>query len=151
MATASDPGPRPNPGPHHDPVDPRNPTPMPGTSPAPVREPEPNRLPDENPLPNPDENDGHPQHVRTVSARPQELRDPIAPVSSAGSDRPEVVTPREARQGRKGYPVLWVLIGGLALAMIAWGLAEFYGVFVAEQPETLGGLSMLIGISRSFR
>ncbi len=32
----------------------------------------------------------------------------------------EVLTAREARQGRLGRPVLYVLIGGLALVIIAW-------------------------------
>ncbi|OLP58076.1 hypothetical protein BJF93_05430 [Xaviernesmea oryzae] len=31
----------------------------------------------------------------------------------------------EARQGRLGQPVLKVLIGGLVLAALAWGVAEF--------------------------
>jgi len=31
------------------------------------------------------------------------------------------------RQGRWGYQVLMVLVGGLVLAMIAWAAAEFYG------------------------
>lgn len=34
---------------------------------------------------------------------------------------------REARQGRIGRPVLVVLLAGLALAMIAWAGAEFWG------------------------
>ncbi len=39
----------------------------------------------------------------------------------------EVVTAREARQGRLGRPVLYVLIGGLVLAMIAWVIVgHFY-------------------------
>ncbi|WP_206640985.1 hypothetical protein [Rhizobium leguminosarum] len=33
----------------------------------------------------------------------------------------------DARQGRYGKPVLTVLIGGLVLAMAAWGAAEVWG------------------------
>ncbi|RCW78831.1 hypothetical protein [Phyllobacterium bourgognense] len=36
-------------------------------------------------------------------------------------------TAREARQGPLGKPVLWVLIGGLLLALFAWGGAEMFG------------------------
>ncbi|MBB1248090.1 MULTISPECIES: hypothetical protein [unclassified Rhizobium] len=42
----------------------------------------------------------------------------------------------EARQGSKGVPVLWVLVAGLILAMLAWGAAEIYGFSIApEQPD----------------
>lgn len=42
----------------------------------------------------------------------------------------------EARQGSTGRPVLWVLAAGLALAIIAWGIAEIYGFSIApQQPE----------------
>lgn len=74
--------------------------------PAPVREPEPDRLPDEDPRPNPDENKNPPRHA-------------------------EPLEPARARQGLLGKPVLLVLIGGLALAMIVWWLAEMYGVAIA--------------------
>lgn len=37
----------------------------------------------------------------------------------------------KARQGRRGGPVLLVLIAALVLAAVAWGIAEFYG----EDPE----------------
>jgi hypothetical protein len=36
-------------------------------------------------------------------------------------------TASEARQGRRGTPVLWVLVIGLILAGIAWGAAEIFG------------------------
>jgi len=38
----------------------------------------------------------------------------------------------KARQGGLGRPVLIVLLGGLVLAMVAWGIAELYG----EQAKT---------------
>ncbi|WP_409995310.1 hypothetical protein [Rhizobium leguminosarum] len=43
--------------------------------------------------------------------------------------QPEQVTEnaRDARQGRYGKPVLAVLVGGLVLAMVAWGAAEIWG------------------------
>lgn len=42
----------------------------------------------------------------------------------------------EARQGLLGRPVLYVLIGGLFLAMIAWGVAEIFGEAVDNDPAT---------------
>ncbi|MEJ1120174.1 hypothetical protein V9K92_17000 [Phyllobacterium sp. CCNWLW109] len=36
-------------------------------------------------------------------------------------------TGKEARQGPLGKPILYVLIGGLLLALIAWGGAELFG------------------------
>ena len=36
-------------------------------------------------------------------------------------------TARESRQGPLGKPILWVLIGGLLLALVAWGGAEMFG------------------------
>lgn len=35
-------------------------------------------------------------------------------------------TPVQARQGREGRPVLYVLIAGLALALLAWAAVELY-------------------------
>ncbi len=43
------------------------------------------------------------------------------------SQPPVRETAREARQGLLGKPILMVLIGGLFLAAIAWGVAEIYG------------------------
>jgi hypothetical protein len=40
---------------------------------------------------------------------------------------PETISPREARQGSKGRPVLIVLIAGLILAVIAWAGSEIWG------------------------
>lgn len=45
-------------------------------------------------------------------------------------------TATEARQGFSGRPVLMVLIGGLTLALLAWGLAEFYGETVDSDNAT---------------
>jgi len=42
----------------------------------------------------------------------------------------------EARQGLLGRPVLYVLVGGLFLAMIAWGAAELFGESVDNDPAT---------------
>ena len=43
------------------------------------------------------------------------------------SNRNVKETGKEARQGPLGKPVLLVLIGGLLLAVIAWGGAELFG------------------------
>lgn len=37
------------------------------------------------------------------------------------------LTPVEARQGLLGRPVLMVLLGGLALALVAWAMSEMFG------------------------
>lgn len=43
--------------------------------------------------------------------------------------------PKEkARQGRTGRPVLIVLLAGLVLALVVWGLVEIYGMWIT--PET---------------
>lgn len=46
---------------------------------------------------------------------------------------PKPVPTDKARQGRRGSPVLLILIAGLVLAAVAWGIAEFYGE--ATEPE----------------
>lgn len=50
---------------------------------------------------------------------------------------PEELPPQKARQGRRGRPVLIVLVAGLLLAAIAWGGAEIYGYMI--EPETTVG------------
>jgi len=44
-----------------------------------------------------------------------------------------VLTPTEARQGMLGRPVLYVLVIGLILAMLAWATAEFWGMAIDDQ------------------
>lgn len=44
----------------------------------------------------------------------------------------------DARQGKKGRPVLFVLILSLALALLVWALVEFYGGMIAPE-EPVGG------------
>lgn len=44
-----------------------------------------------------------------------------------------VLTPTEARQGALGRPVLYVLVVGLVLAMLAWGAAELWGTSIDTQ------------------
>lgn len=48
-------------------------------------------------------------------------------------DEPVVLTPTEARQGMLGRPVLYVLVIGLLLAMLAWAAAEFWGKSIDTQ------------------
>lgn len=43
------------------------------------------------------------------------------------SQRPVRETAKDARQGPLGRPILRVLIGGLLLAVAAWGAAEMFG------------------------
>jgi hypothetical protein len=52
--------------------------------------------------------------------------DPIPPIRADdhSDDDPAVETPIEARQGFLDRPVLMVLVGGLALVILAWGLVE---------------------------
>lgn len=44
-----------------------------------------------------------------------------------------VLNPTEARQGMLGRPVLYVLVVGLILAMLAWAVAEFWGTAIDTQ------------------
>jgi len=62
-------------------------------------------------------------------------------------DRDEAVveTAEEARQGPKGKPVLWVLVGGLALAVIA--LLYFVSTGVDEPPPAIGVQDQPVGPS----
>ncbi|WP_426129335.1 hypothetical protein [Pararhizobium sp. PWRC1-1] len=57
-------------------------------------------------------------------------------VDAADTSKVVVETPVEARQGFLGRPVLMVLIGGLILAMLAWGISEMYGEAVDNDAAT---------------
>ena len=52
---------------------------------------------------------------------PDVHRDPISPSAETK------VSATDARQGRPGFPVLKVLVAGIVLAFIAWGVAEIWG------------------------
>ena len=75
------------------------------------------------------------QDIREREARERESQIPTRggePVPPMRADDhtdadPAVETPVEARQGFLDRPVLLVLVGGLALAMIGWVFAEFMG------------------------
>lgn len=61
------------------------------------------------------------------------------PVSGEPGARPETnVSTQEARQGRRGAPVLYILIGGLLLAALVWAVVEFYGVSIEEPSQEVG-------------
>lgn len=49
------------------------------------------------------------------------------------SQRTKNISAPEARQGRRGVPVLMVLIGGLAFAAIIWAVVEFYGESIRDE------------------
>lgn len=57
-------------------------------------------------------------------------------VSTAETDKVVQVSSAEARQGPPGVPVLKVLIGGLVLVAIAWGIANLYGETIDNDPAT---------------
>jgi hypothetical protein len=57
-------------------------------------------------------------------------------VASEDTNRIVEETAVQARQGPLGKPVLMVLIGGLFLAMIAWGISEMYGEAVDDDTAT---------------
>lgn len=59
------------------------------------------------------------------------VHDPIHP--NRDRDDRVVLTPTEARQGMPGRPVLYVLVIGLMLAMLAWAAAEFWGMAIDTQ------------------
>lgn len=102
------------------------PTPPPYDDPKPVREPDPDRLPDEAPTPNPDETEAPPLHAASPAKETTTLTEP------------EPLPPKKARQGNEGRPILYVLVGGLLLAVIVWGLVELYGIAIAPE-QTVGG------------
>lgn len=47
------------------------------------------------------------------------------------------ISSNKAKQGRQGRPVLVVLIVGLLLALVVWGVIEIYGSAIA--PENPSG------------
>lgn len=52
----------------------------------------------------------------------------------------KIISSWKARQGRRGYQVLLVLVGGLLLAAVAWGAVEIYGEMIdqsADQSNTI--------------
>jgi len=55
------------------------------------------------------------------------------PADHRHQERPVTLTPTEARQGVLGRPVLYVLVIGLLLAMLAWAAAEFWGMSIDTQ------------------
>jgi hypothetical protein len=69
----------------------------------------------------------------------QRVQDPniarSAPRSVEASPIGQPMTATDARQGRRGSPVLIVLIAGLVLAVIAWGGSEWWGKTTAPPPE----------------
>jgi hypothetical protein len=46
----------------------------------------------------------------------------------------KIIPENDARQGRSGWRVLFVLIAALILVIIAWGGAEFYGESIDTSP-----------------
>jgi hypothetical protein len=51
----------------------------------------------------------------------------------------KTIPTKKARQGPLGRPVLLVLLGGLALAMIAWGAVEIWGEHIDQPAAELPG------------
>jgi hypothetical protein len=47
--------------------------------------------------------------------------------------KPEPMTSIEARQGFRGKPVLFVLLGGMILAILVWIPAEWWGKAIAPE------------------
>lgn len=54
----------------------------------------------------------------------------------------KVVPTDKARQGRWGRHALLILIGGLILAFIVWGLVELYGEAIKPPNETISAMSI---------
>jgi len=59
------------------------------------------------------------------------IHDPIQ--NHRDRDGRVVLSETEARQGFLGRPVLYVLVAGLILAMLAWAAAEFWGMSIDTQ------------------
>ena len=45
--------------------------------------------------------------------------------SPSSEEHPVSLDKTDARQGRLGLPVLYVLIGGIVLALIAWAVVQY--------------------------
>ncbi|WJH41846.1 hypothetical protein N7E02_16525 [Aliirhizobium terrae] len=60
-------------------------------------------------------------------------------------------TATEARQGRKGTPVLKVLVAALILAALAWGGAEWWGEIHRPASRTDRNAACRRGCTRQFR
>lgn len=58
-------------------------------------------------------------------------------------------TGKETRQGPLGKPVLLVLAGGLLLALVAWGGAEFFGESTDDNATQSGQEAPAAGQNRS--
>ncbi|TCL63619.1 hypothetical protein [Rhizobium sp. BK251] len=56
--------------------------------------------------------------------------------SNGRAPEPVTETATEARQGRRGMPVLIVLVSALVLTAIAWGVSEFWGESIDNDPQT---------------
>ena len=55
---------------------------------------------------------------------------------------PKTIPPGESRQGSRGFPVLVVLLVGLALALAIWGVLEIWGEAIdAPSNEQPGGVT----------
>lgn len=52
--------------------------------------------------------------------------DPLNPPQPVIHDAAPVISGSEARQGPRGWQMLYVLVGGIALALIVWAAVEFY-------------------------
>jgi len=57
------------------------------------------------------------------------------PTNHTDRDGRVTLNATEARKGRRGRTVLYVLVGGLLLAMIAWWAAEYYGDAIDPTPQ----------------
>jgi hypothetical protein len=80
--------------------------------------------------------------------------DPLNPPEPVIHDAAPIRAGSDARQAPRGRPVLYVLIAGLVLALVAWGVAELYprgGNTVADvrtrdvtgsTPRTAGGIPL---------
>ena len=66
---------------------------------------------------------------------PDEPRSGTKSTDRLGTGPEQPMSATEARQGRAGFPVLKVLIAGLVLAVIAWGLVEIWGQTTAPPAE----------------
>lgn len=47
-------------------------------------------------------------------------------------DQPKHLDAKEARQGNPGRPVLYVLLGSIAVSVFYWGATLIYGAMIAE-------------------
>lgn len=78
------------------------------------------------------------------------MGEPMKQIITPQGDVQEELSPREARQGWPGIPVLYVLIGGLVLAGLAMAIVLFVSKATDQVPNSqTKGVSSVVTMQRA--